>query len=169
MRLIALDRRLSVIVERRVQRIAGDVPHLRGDEIGSVEGEGIHREGSEGSLVAEHDRQCAVSRMLQADADALMTLRRGIRSTQQQLSAHPQMRDHGGRGTLERKPEEFSASGRTDDASTLQPPDEVCGAGRMPRERTLVEHRHVGDGGAEDRGRETGTDDLDFRELRHVR
>ncbi|BDZ56129.1 hypothetical protein GCM10025870_32020 [Agromyces marinus] len=172
-----------VVVERRVERVARDVRHLRGDaarppagDVGRVAGdpavggrhEAIDRHRAEDALVDEVDPELAMLGVLEVQPDPRMAVvARVVARAQQQLPAHAEVADQCG-ASGQRHPQELAAPHRGLDALAGQQRLEIAGCRVVPLQRPGVEHLDPGDVRARDRRREPRTDDLDLGKLGHV-
>lgn len=142
---------------------------LSGNHRRPVRHETVDRQRPERPLIGEHYREFSVLRMLDADANALVTFRFGIRRTEQHLPAHPEVRDQSGILCVERKPEELASTLGGGKRASFKTRHEVGGPCGVACQSAFIEHAHPRDDGT-DRGRsETRSHHLDFGELRHAR
>ena len=166
------------VVERRVERVAGDVGDLRGDAgkrrtaaagggVGGVD-EVVERKRAERPLVGEHHRQRPVHRMLELDADPLVPLLGRTGHAQQHLPAHAQV-GHDRFVRTQRHPQELAPTDGAHDPTPGQFGLEVLRRAGVPRERAGVADVDRRDERTRHRGFETGADDLDLGQLRHGR
>jgi len=174
----------QVVVECRVERIAGDVRDLRGNarrplprDVGTEPRDraigrrhhAVDGERAERALVEEVDAELAVLGMLEVDAHARMTVvARMLGRPQQHLAAHAEVPDDRPLAA-ERQPQELAPAHGGGDRRTRRERLEVAGCRVMPRERTWVEHVDRRDARTGDRRRQAGAHDLDLGKLRHVR
>ena len=108
-------------------------------------------------------------RVLDADANAFVAFRFGIRGAQQHLSAHPEVRDQCAVVGVERKPEELASSLCGGERASLKTRDEVGCPRGVTCQSAFIEHAHPRDDGTDRRRSETGSHHFDFGKLRHAR
>ena len=112
-------------------------------------------------------------RVIDIDTHAFVTLRRRARSTQQHLTAHPEVGDDRTTGRSgcrsQRHPQELPAPRHTRHPSTHQLAFERDGVAVVASQRSRVPRIDPDDAGAGKRRGESSADDFDFGKLRHDR
>ncbi len=158
--------REGLVVEARVERVAGDVRDrdgraLRVAILGLFDGQ-----AAEGPLVDEAQFAPAVG---EAQPHAQVRLVGHRRVLDEELAAHPEVADQreSGTGAGERHPQVLAAPLRGAEGGAGQPGGEVARAGRLAAHRARVQHLDVGDGPPGDPTGQTTTDDLDLGEFGH--
>jgi hypothetical protein len=151
-----------LVVEERVERVAGDVR----DDVGQAVGAGlVQGEAAEGALVDE--AEFGAEGVGEADADAQVLLGGRLVRLDQELAAHAEVGEDRLTGVLQGQPQVLAAAAGRADAVALQAVGEVVGAGDVPAHGARVQDLGVGDGAVGDPALQAAPDDLDLGQLGH--